>query len=158
VICLDTPLDAGPTARGPAWQKCLILSQPFAERYERVLWVDSDMVFHPEAPCLASLVPPERIGGVDEYATPTPRQYQLALERLYRAWDALGIAYVNNPTPRAFYNNFGLAPAFDQVVQGGLLVLTPSRHRHLLEAAYKVVYPAKRRHDGEMIALSHTLL
>lgn len=158
VICLDAPLDTSPTARSAAWQKCLILHQPFALHYERVVWIDADVVFHPDAPCLASQVPPERIGAVDEYATPTPDQYRLALSRLYRAWDELGVPYVDNPTPRAFYNNFGLTPGFDQVVQSGLLVLSPSRHRELLGAAYWTVYPVERRNDLEMAALSHALL
>ncbi len=158
VICFDAPLDTAPAARPATWQKCLILAQPETQKYDRVVWVDADIVFHPDAPCLASQVPPDRIGAVDEYATPTPDQYRLALARLYRAWDELGVPYVNNPTPRAFYNNFGLRPSFDQVVQGGLLVLSPRHHRELLESVYLAVYPAEHRDDGEMIALSHTLL
>src|SRR5437016_2609859 len=75
VICLEDPLDTSDRARGrsPAWQKCLILGQPFAARYERIVWVDADILISPTAPAVTDDVPLERIGAVDEFATPTPQ-------------------------------------------------------------------------------------
>src|SRR5437870_3310658 len=37
-------------ARSVSWQKLLVLSQPWARHYERVVWVDSDIVFSKTAP------------------------------------------------------------------------------------------------------------
>lgn len=44
LVCIDTPLDNSERAqqRSPSWQKCLILSQEFAQQYERVVWIDSE--------------------------------------------------------------------------------------------------------------------
>lgn len=36
--------------RSPAWQKLLILSQEWLASYKQIVWVDSDIVIHPEAP------------------------------------------------------------------------------------------------------------
>src|SRR5437763_13961862 len=67
VICVEEPLDASPVAqaRSPAWQKCLVLSQPFAAKYRQVVLLDSDVVINAEsAPKITAEVPLERVGGV----------------------------------------------------------------------------------------------
>src|SRR5206468_4184434 len=78
VICIDRPLDRSDRARrrSPTWQKCLILGQPFAERYERIVWMDSDVLINPAAPSIVDGVPLDRVGAVDEYATPTEELYR----------------------------------------------------------------------------------
>ena len=105
VICIDEPLDGGERAatRSPAWQKCLILERPFAASYDRIVWVDADVVINPAAPDITAGVPRERVGAVDEYATPTPELHRQTLEKLYAHWDALGEAYVSNPSPADYY-------------------------------------------------------
>ena len=60
------PLDQSPRARSrsPAWQKCLILSNPKTSQYERVVWVDADIVIAPDAPPIIDAVPIEKVGAV----------------------------------------------------------------------------------------------
>ena len=137
VICLDKPLDDSARARNrsPAWQKCLILSQDILQKYERVVWVDSDILInHHTAPAIDAGVPVEKVGAVQEftytdYAGALPHQL---LERLYSYWGKSIINY----SSKEYYTNCGLPSGFDRVVQTGVLVLSPRHHRSLLEKAY----------------------
>src|SRR5436305_7949452 len=64
VLCLDRPLDNSERAskRSPAWQKCLILSQPFAQKYQRIVWLDSDILINNRiAADITEAVPVEKI-------------------------------------------------------------------------------------------------
>lgn len=67
LIPLTEPIDNSPRAlaRSPAWQKCLILSQPFSADYDQIVWVDADIIINfDEAPLLTERVPLGKIGGV----------------------------------------------------------------------------------------------
>ena len=68
LICLDTLLDKSEAAAqwSVLWQKLLVLGQPFAAQYEQVVWVDADILIHPQAPAITAGVPVERVGAVDE--------------------------------------------------------------------------------------------
>ena len=139
VVCLEEPLDTSARAsrRSPAWQKLLVLGGELGERYERIVWVDADVLFNPAAPAITDGVPPGRVGAVDEYATPSREVHRLVLDKLYRHWDAVGEPYVRNVTARDYYAAWGLEPRFDQVVQTGVMVLSPAHHRELLATVYE---------------------
>lgn len=152
LICIDKPLDDSERARrrSPAWQKCLVLSQDFSARYERIVWLDADILInHAQSPCVTSGVPVEKVGAVDAWATPTPDSARVALDRLYEYWgDACTI---RDYTARDFYASYGLPPLFDQVVRTGVLVLSPRHHRGLLEQAY-YGYEEARKDDMRFIS------
>ena len=160
LICFEEPLDTSERARrrSPAWQKCLILGQPLVQRYEQVVWVDSDILPNPEAPSVAESVAVERVGAVDEYSMPTREIHSRVLAKLYRRWDADGIAYVHNLTAPEYYARFDLPPTFDAVVQTGVLVLSPSHHRELLEDVYERYEDKGPGFNYEMRPLSYELL
>jgi hypothetical protein len=139
VICIDKALDTSDRAqkRSPAWQKCLILSQNWAQNYERVIWMDSDILINTStAPCITEHVPLEKVGAVDEWSSPTPELYKQALGAMMKHWNSMGIQPVVNLTPQEFYLNYGLPPKFNHVAQTGVLVLSPKHHRHILEKVY----------------------
>ena len=160
VICLDQPLDNSARARNrsPAWQKCLILGHDVLQKYERVVWVDSDVLInHHAAPAIDAGVPVERIGAVEEFTFTQdygPYPHQL-LERLYSYWGKSIINY----SSKEYYTNYGLLSGFDKVVQTGVLVLSPRHHRSLLE---KVYYGHEEKGgpewNNEMRPLSYELL
>ena len=86
LIVIAGPLDTSPraAARSPAWQKLLILNQPWAQRYERIIWLDSDIIIAPDAQNIAlAWGPAEKIGltRVGEQISESERM--LFLERLY---------------------------------------------------------------------------
>ncbi len=137
VICFDKPLDDSARARkrSPAWQKCLILGQDALQRYDRVVWVDSDVLInHQVAPAIDDGVPLEKVGATEEFTFADNVGYQprQLLERLYVYWNKS----IVNPTGQEYYKNYGLPSEFAKVVQTGVLVLSPRHHRSLLETVY----------------------
>ncbi len=161
LICIEDPLDDSERARArsPAWQKCLILSQPFVGEYERVVWLDSDILINPDAPDVGAGLPKGRVGAVDEFASPTREDYRRILGKLYEYWEAHSIPFVRNETPEAYYSASGLTPSFQSVVQTGVLVLSPEHHRTILESVYSS-YEETRGPEWnyEMRPLSYELL
>lgn len=160
LICIDEPLDDSPRARqrSPAWQKCLILGQDLARGYERIVWIDADVLINPSSPDIAYGVPLEQVGAVDEYATPTPELYRLALRKLYEYWDNKQVAYIDNLNPADYYARWGLPSTFGQVVQTGVMVLSPQHHRQLLEDVYAAYEDKGPAWNYEMRPLSYELL
>lgn len=143
VICLEDPLDDSQRARdrSPSWQKLLILGQPFAGEYDRIVWVDSDVVFGEAAPAITDGVPLEKVGAVDEIGHLTPE-----LKRM------MYLGRVDE-----YYRQYGFDNEFDQVVQAGVMVLSPAHHRELCEHVYRA-YEDKPGMFYEMRPLSWELL
>lgn len=135
-----------------------MLSQPFAKAYEQIVWVDADILPNPEAPAIARGVPPELVGAVDEFSTPTPELHRQTLAKLYRLWEAQGIPFIRNETPAEYYRAFGLPGSFDHVVQTGVMVLSPAYHRELLEDTYASYEDRGTAWNYEMRPLSYELL
>lgn len=139
LIFIDTPLDNSERAqkRSPAWQKCLILSQDFSQQYERIVWIDSDILINLAfAPCIVQNVPIDKVGATDEWSSPTPQLYSQTLERKYEYYKYAGLDIVHDNTAKKFYSNYGLPPKFDKTVQTGVMVLSPHHHRQILEKVY----------------------
>ncbi len=138
LIVITEPLDSGQRARSrnPAWQKCLILSCEALRNYERVIWVDSDIIINPASPNICCEVPLDKIGAADAYATPNREDYRANLEQSYRYWSKNNIPYINNLTAADFHNSFGLDCDFESVVQTGVLVMSPKYHKELMEHVY----------------------
>lgn len=162
VICLERPLDTSARAqrRSPSWQKLLVLDQPFAARYERLVWVDADVVINPAAPSIVDAVPVERVGAVDEYACPTRERFSKVLAKLYRYWERSGSGFIRNETTKDFYSAYGLPARYDSVVQNAVMVLSPRHHRELMLDVYRR-YDYDERPDAlnlEMRPLSYELL
>jgi hypothetical protein len=158
VICLKGALDTSERAqkRSPSWQKCLILSQDFATQYERVVWMDSDIVINvAAAPDVAEGVPLEKIGVPDYWEQPVPHLYRECLRRMYGFW---GEGAVVNYDPPQYYKNYGFDRAFDRVAGNGVMVLSPRHHRELLEHNYNAYEDRGPAWLAEMRPFSYELL
>src|SRR5204862_4153994 len=118
-------------------QKLLILRDEQVRRYDRAIWVDSDILFNPDAPPMTDGVPPDRIGAVDLFATPSTTEHRLILRRMHRYWTSASVPFRESADPREYYERVGLPPAFDALVSDGLMVLTPAEHQDLLESTYE---------------------
>jgi hypothetical protein len=142
LVIFREPLDTSPRARArsPAWQKCLVLSE--LARYERVIWVDSDVVIHPAAPAIHADAPSDRIGAVisGSYIAPELRAPYLKRARARTGppgteaelWAADQISFyararVDPPSP-------------PDIVQTGVMVLGRA-HETLLTEIYQRDYP-----------------
>jgi hypothetical protein len=155
LICIEDPLDDSARAqkRSPAWQKCLILGEESVNKYDRVVWVDADVFINwANAPCIIEGVAVDKVGAARELATPNEQLSAEARERLLESW---GITDEKNE--RGTYAKFGIPAEFDEIVQSGIMVLSPSHHRSILE---KVYYECEDAGWGlaEMHWLSYELL
>lgn len=147
--------------RSPAWQKLLLLSQDWSRLYDRIIWLDSDIVInnaHSYDVCLG--VPEEKVGAVEEYSIPSRELHEIALARLYRYWEKRKIPFLDNKTPASYYMNRGLAGAgLSDVVQTGVLVCSPKHHREIFERVYNQYEDTHGSEwNYEMPALSYALL
>ncbi len=153
LIVITQQLDQSPRAqsRNISWQKCLIFSVPEVQAYDRVVWVDSDILINPNSPDVTSGVPFDKIGAVDQAATPSKEDLQLYLKRFREDFSsdvkhgfiehaetlspamAEYLDYAFNPT--AYYNSVGLPGEFESIVQGGVMVFSP-HHQEMLEHVY----------------------
>jgi len=90
--------------KSPSWQKLFILDQPELQRFEKVIWLDADIIIRNDSPPLE--VPDSRLGYVSE----VPPDGDVA----------------------GWFRKFSLPEGTD-IVQGGVLCLEHG-HRHLLES------------------------
>jgi hypothetical protein len=160
--CFKEPLDpsARAAARSPSWQKCLILSTDLAKRYEQIVWLDSDILINSScAPCIASSVPVENVGGVNLWTAPGTAEFQRALFRLNEFWRSQKAVSLIPPCAVDYYISWGLPRGFNEVITASVLVLSPRHHKELLERVY---YAYEDRGDSswnyEMRPLSYEIL
>src|SRR6185369_12563372 len=160
LIVITEPLDNSPRSAGrsPAWQKCLVLSQDFSQKYRQIISLDSDIVINAGiSPRITDQAPPDRVGGVISGSHIHEDLRCVLSERLQskksdyvrglKNWDDL---------QRRSYMHYGLKP-LTAVVQTGVLVASPAHHRTIFEA----IYEAPEHHISrcyEQIPLSHALL
>ncbi|MBD1873997.1 hypothetical protein H6F75_10915 [Nodosilinea sp. FACHB-131] len=161
IICISEPLDESKRAetRSPAWQKCLVLGHEKVKRYHQVVWIDSDVLLNPYAPCIISQVSePQKVGAVEMFSGPLSETFPSTSTKLESLADR-SKSFWSWPfrTGKEFYRNVGLSDDFSEVVQTGVMVLSPKFHRDTLEYAYY-----KHEHqDGqsfEMECLSYELV
>jgi hypothetical protein len=139
---IQEPLDSSPRAkaRSPAWQKCLVLDPKIAKGYERVIWVDADIIINPSAPSITSGVPIEKIGATDEHVFPSAAARMRIIHSLVNAWANKNPEIARNWAsfldPAEWHAFAGLPRKGSHIVQTGVLVLSPAHHRHLLEHVY----------------------
>ena len=152
LINLEKRLDISERAnnRSPAWQKLLILSQDWSKDYDRVVWVDSDVLINPTAPSIIEDVPEEKIGCVDELTYPTPNDRKMIIAAK-RASETDGDAEL-------FHTCVGLpAGGHSAIVQTGVMALSPKYHRELFEHTYNAYEDPGPGFYYEMRFLSHEI-
>src|SRR5215831_2772687 len=125
IICIEKPLDISDRAqkRSPAWQKCLVLSQNFSNRYERIVWIDADILINDRAaPDICKCTSIEKVGAVEEfsYSHQAGTFPQQLLDRAYKYWEDAVINY----TTSEYYTKWGFPTGLESVVQTGVLVLS----------------------------------
>jgi hypothetical protein len=139
IVIFTEPLDTSERAkkRSPSWQRCLIFQNPVLKKYERVVWIDSDILInHFAAPCIFSAVPEEKIGGIDGYCFYTKEVYTDIYKRYTQVWERSGSPAIVNDSAAKYYANWGLPGDVNAVIECGVLVLNASCHKDLLETVY----------------------
>ena len=161
LICIDKPLDNSARAqnRSPAWQKCLILGHERVKRYDRVVWMDSDILINTNSPCVVSQVPDQyKLGAVEMFSGPLSECFPKTLAQtemlIDRAKHYFGWSF---KTGKEWYAQSELPSDFDCVVQTGMMVLSPKHHREVLEYTYNN-YEQQKEASYEMESLSYELV
>lgn len=163
LIVLTEPIDPDDAARrSPAWQKCLIPAAPWARRYQRLAWVDSDVVISPSAPDIFQSTPDGMIGATlvndqcstaerhilmsafgKDGITPGPGDELAAVEA---AWGRI---------QNQLYRANGVEVDETRMVATGVIVFEPGRHAEPFVQAFG--YPQRSR-NYEQPALSSGIL
>lgn len=150
LIVIDHDLDTSERAskRSPSWQKLLILSQPWSNKYDQIVWVDTDVIINTSnAYDITDGVPLEKVGGVNQYAIPTKEIFDISLKRLYDVWARDKVPFIDNRTPASYYTNRGLPfNQLQKVMQAGIFVCSPIHHREKFEYIY---HNYEDTHGGE---------
>jgi hypothetical protein len=145
LVMFSSPLDTSKRAasRSPAWQKLLVLES--LDKYERVVWLDSDIVINVGAPSVIEAVPLGKVGAVMSGDAMHPDLRPISLARVLKvphheailpgAWEQVQAAY---------YKRAGVASRWTDVLQTGVLVIDHS-HRKLLRTVYET-YPDELLH------------
>ncbi|MET0275172.1 MAG: hypothetical protein ABW360_19465 [Phenylobacterium sp.] len=140
LLVITEPLDASPRGmeRSFAWQKLLILDQPWSRAYERIVWIDADILISDIAPDIVGCVPDPRGVGVcicgDQMSEAEKHIY---VERMHgievdprlamRAW---AFHEGNRMTAN------GVADESVPMLSTGVLVLSPQHHNEALLETY----------------------
>lgn len=163
LILIDHSLDDTELgrSRSPSWQKLLILSQEWSKNYDRIIWVDSDVIINNEtAKDITAGVPIELVGACDEFSTPSREFHDIALARLHAIWKHYGIDIQDDKLAGDYYTTRGIDGGhLTAVVQAGVMVLSPLYHREIFEKVYyNYGHENGNRWNYEMPALSYELL
>jgi hypothetical protein len=122
-------------------QKILVCSQEWTDQYDTILFIDADVLIHPDAPPLHSAMDyGDKIGIVDEFSQPT-REARVALQTRM-GWETTG---------KEYYALCGLDLDCPYVLNTGVLVLQPKKHRPLLESIFKKYIEACKSHPRGFI-------
>lgn len=132
--------DASERGRGrsPAWQKLLVLDQPWSSAYERIVWVDADIVMSNHAPNILAVVPdPARIGASLSGAQFSEAEKHIYFERLHQVVVEPQLADL----AWQFTEDNGFAESeIDRegarMLNTGVLVMNPQRHNAMLKDIY----------------------
>jgi hypothetical protein len=133
LILIQQPIDPSNFGRSRhvAWQKLLLFQLPQVQRFERIAWVDCDILINDQAPDLFAGVPVEKIGAVhDQPLLSTP-----AMATVFQ-WLNPGHGTDAKSRAQVRASASGLPPNFDFIINTGVLVLSPN-HRELLEHVYR---------------------
>lgn len=110
-----------------SFHKLLVCSQEWSEKYEMILFVDADILISKDAPPLHTAIEyGEKIGIVDEFSQPTYLK-RIGIQK-NMGWETSGQEY---------YSLCGLNLNSDHILNTGVLVLQPQKHRAFLESIFE---------------------
>lgn len=137
IVCFTNSLDNSDKAtnRSASWQRCLVLNDE-TKKYERIVWMDADIIINPMAPSIVEMVPAEKIGGTDSYSFYSKKLFSLIYEKWIAEWKINNSKAIVNRTGKEFYNNYGIDTESNDVIDPSVMVLNPKIHKELLEYVY----------------------
>jgi hypothetical protein len=125
-------------ARSPAWQKLLILDQPWAQRYQSVLWLDADILISPRALNIFEYATdPTKIGLCVNGGRLSEAERLIYLERLYGVQFRADMAAMAWSQETYKHYTHDALPEHDVMYNTGVMVLSPPHHSDLFRDVYQ---------------------
>jgi len=124
-------------SRSPSWEKLLVPIQPWAQPYERIVWVDADIIISKDAPNILESAPdPTKVGICLSGGQMSEAEQHIYFERLYK----LKVPPSNGRRAWQLHHQSAFekagAAADMPMFNGGLLVLSPQHHAQLMRTIY----------------------
>ncbi len=156
IIILQHRIDASDVDRSPAWQKLLILDQPWSQRYERIIWLDSDIIINQAAPDILEYGGPiEKVGLCEDSGRLSAAEAQIYLERKTNTvFSPRDVFTTWRHATRERYILCKTSP-HEVLFNTGVMVLSPEHHNDLLKSVYTCPEMTRLFEQPE---LSHRLL
>lgn len=109
-------------------QRYLVCSAPWSAGYDRIVYVDADILFNLDRAGRIELDAPDptKVWAVDEYTQPTLEK-RIEFQRRMR-WET---------SARDYYGLAGFNIETESMINGGLLVMSPRYHREFFEELYE---------------------
>jgi predicted O-methyltransferase YrrM len=125
-------------SRSPSWEKLLVLEEPWAQNYERVVWLGEEVVISRHAPNILRSVPdPAKVGVCASGGQMSDAERHIYMERLYNrqfplengllAWRLHG---------QSVLEGLGL-PTSTDMFSRGVFVFSPRHHAAMLRDVYE---------------------
>ena len=125
-------------ARSPAWQKLLILDQPWAKHYPRLLWLDADILISNRALNIFEYATdPAKIGICVNGGRLSESEKLIYIERLYNCQFRADVADMAWSEEMRKHYLFDELPGHDVMYNTGVMVLSPGYHNQLFRDVYK---------------------
>jgi hypothetical protein len=124
--------------RSPAWQKLLILSQPWSAAYDRIVWVDADILMSSAAPDICESSPdPDLVGVCVSGDQMSEADKHIYFERLYKmAVQPLAAAKAWTIHEGNRLGEDGIPREGVPMLNTGVIVLNPAKHREVFLDTY----------------------
>jgi hypothetical protein len=131
-------------SRSPAWQKLLILEQPWSINYENIIWMDCDIIISTSAPNILDFVPnPSLIGICTQHDRLSASQRQIMLERMYGMQITRDGNDLQQYLDDSQFIKYGCGEHGGVMYNTGVIVLSPTHHSDVLRQCYSM--PEKGR-------------
>jgi hypothetical protein len=110
-----------------SFNKILVCSQDFSEKYDYIIFIDADIIINKNAPALHDYYNwGDKIGIIDEYSQPT-NELRIKLQKL-NGWE---------DSANKYYKLAGLDIETTKLLNTGVLVMQPKIHSVFLKSIYE---------------------
>lgn len=139
LIAITGPLDTSERAqsRSPAWQKLLILNQAWSKQYERIIWLDSDIIISPRANNIMEHAgPPEKVSLCVLGGQISDAARAIYVEHLHKV--RINPDYEKDMWTWEMHNLYEghKVEKHDYMFNTGVMVLSPQHHNDLFLECY----------------------
>jgi len=118
--------------------RLLVCSQEWSSKYDYIIFMDADILVRSDAPAIHTAYDyGDKIGIVDEFSQPVPENRSERINKKMN-WPA---------TPKDYYKAVADVDIdTDKMLNTGILVLQPKKHREFLEHIYEICDGQQRTH------------